>query len=141
MEERKADRLESRASLLEDLGFDLRRVARDSVSCRGIPAPLASASPEALVAALADALASVDVGDQAPGRLPAVLDAVLEHCDLTAGWSWDQAVMNELLRDLERLEDASRGRAGEVIWRQLEADDIAALLVDGRRPDHDVRVT
>jgi DNA mismatch repair protein MutL len=153
VDERRADRLESSASLLESLGFDVRRVARDSVSCRGIPAPLANASPEALVVTIADALADAladavadapahaDAGDHAADRLPAVLETVLERCDLTAGWSWERAVMNELLRDLERLENASRGRAGEVIWRQLEADDFAALLAGARHLDHDVPVT
>jgi DNA mismatch repair protein MutL len=141
VEARKADRLENCAPVLENLGFDVRRISRDSVSCRGIPAPLANASPAALVVALADVLTSVGADDESAERHRALLDAVLERCDLTAGWSWDHADMDELLRDLERLEGASRGRAGEIVWRQLEADDIAALLASGRRRDRDARVT
>ena len=40
--------------------------------------------------------------------------------------------MNDLLRQLERLQDASRTRDGDTVWRQLDADDIAALLRGGR---------
>jgi DNA mismatch repair protein MutL len=133
-----ADRLEHQAPLLERLGFDLRRVAPDSVSCRGIPAALASATPETLVAALADALTRVDTGDESPARLTALLDAVLEGCDLTAGWSWDHSVMDELLRELERLEHPSSAKTGERVWRQLDVDDIAALLSHERRVGYDV---
>jgi len=132
VDEAKADLLESRAALLEELGFDLRRVAHACVSCRGVPAPLAAASPQDLVLSVADALGRSDAGAESPGAFPAPLDAVLEQCDLTVGWSWDREAMNDLLRQLERLQDSSRTRAGETIWRQLSADDIAALLA-GRR--------
>ncbi len=132
VDESKADLLESRAALLEELGFDLRRVAHDCVSCRGVPAPLAAASPRDLVLSVADALGGVDPGVGTPGAFPAPLEAVLEHCDLTAGWSWDRETMNDLLRQLERLQDSVETRAAETIWRQLSADDIAALLA-GRR--------
>ncbi len=128
-----ADALEGRAPVLERLGFDLRRVAPESVSCRGIPAALAGASPEALVTALADALARTDSLDESPAGLAALLDLVLERCDLTAGWSWDRAVMAELLRDLEQLDAAAFTGRGERVWRALDAEDIAALLAEERR--------
>ncbi len=43
--------------------------------------------------------------------------------------------MDELLRDLERLEDAGRLRSRDRIWRQLESDEIAIWL------DGDARLT
>ena len=132
VDESKADLLESRAALLEQLGFDLRRVAHACISCRGVPAPLAAASPQDLVLCVANALGRSDAGVGSAGAFPALLDAVLEQCDLTVGWSWDREAMNDLLRQLERLQDSSQSRAGETIWRQLSADDIAALLA-GRR--------
>jgi DNA mismatch repair protein MutL len=133
VEERQADLLESRLPFLERLGFDLRRVAPESVSCRGIPAPLAAASPRELVLAIASSLAAdVGDGDASAGETAALFDAVLARCDLTAAWSWDHDSMNDLLRQLERLQDASRTRDGDTVWRQLDADDIAALLRGGR---------
>ena len=137
VDESAAERLDGQSEHLQALGFDVRRVALDSVSCRGIPAPLAGVSPKELIHTLADALLRADAGVENQGRLPAVLDAVVEHCDLTATWSWDRAAMNELLRDLERIEDASEQQSGQLIWRQLEADDIAALLVRGRSFEHE----
>jgi DNA mismatch repair ATPase MutL len=132
VDESQADLLESRAALLEELGFDLRRVAHACISCRGVPAPLAAASPQELVLSVANALGRTDLGAASPGAFPALFDAVLEQCDLTAGWSWDREAMNDLLRQLERLQDSFQTRAGEAIWRQLSADDIAALLADRR---------
>ena len=128
VDEQQADLLESRAAFLENLGIDLRRVAHATISCRRIPAPLAAALPQDLVLSVADALGRTDPSVESPGAFPAVLDAVLEQCDLTAGWSWDRDAMNDLLRQLERLRDSSKTQAGEPIWRQLSADDLAALL-------------
>ncbi len=128
VDEATADLLESRAAYLDKLGFDLRRVAHASVSCRGIPAPLAAASPQDLVLCVAEALTAGAPDLDSPGEFPALLDAVLEKCDLTAAWVWDRDAMNDLLRQLERLPDASHAQGGEPIWRQLSAGDLAALF-------------
>jgi hypothetical protein len=40
--------------------------------------------------------------------------------------------MNELLRDLERLDMACESKTGNAIWRQLNAEDMAEFL-DGQR--------
>jgi DNA mismatch repair ATPase MutL len=133
VDEPKADLLESQAPLLERLGFDLRRVTDAGISCRGVPAALAGASPHELVACAANALTRSNPNLDSSKSLPAVLDAVLEQCDLTAGWEWDRDTMNDLLRQLERLEIASHSEDNEPIWRQLSAEDLAALL-EGRRP-------
>jgi DNA mismatch repair ATPase MutL len=138
--ESQADLLEGREALLERLGFDFRRVAQTSVSCRGVPAPLATAAPQELVLCVADALANTqadtladtlahsDPAVESTHDFPALLDAVLEKCDLTAGWSWDRDTMNDLLRQLERLQAASHMQESESIWCQLGAEDMAALL-------------
>lgn len=133
VDERQAELLESQAPLLEKLGFDLRRVAATSVSCRAVPAPLTAASPQELVICAADALTRCDPSFECSRALPALLDAVLEQCDLTAGWSWDRDTMNDLLRQLERLQIASHIEQSETIWRQLSARDLAGLL-ERRRP-------
>ncbi len=52
---------------------------------------------------------------------------------MTVGWSWDRAVMAELLRDLEQLDAAAFTGRGERVWRALDAEDIAALLAEERR--------
>jgi len=126
--EGKADLLESRAPLLEKLGFDLRRVAPESVSCRGIPALLATASPEQLVNAVADALDNEAPGLDSTDASLRLFDAVLGQCDLTAAWSWDRDAMDDLLRQLERQQIPSHGQNGQAVWRQLSAADIAGLL-------------
>jgi DNA mismatch repair protein MutL len=129
VDERQADLLESRLPYLESAGFDLRRVAPAAISCRGIPAPLAAASPPDLVLAIASFLAAAPVeGEGSPAEIAALFDSVLARCDLTAAWAWDHDSMNDLLRQLERLPDASR----EEVWRQLDADDMAALFRGGR---------
>lgn len=128
MDEASAERIERREQWLAGLGFDLRRVAPASVSCRGIPTPLASAPPRELVLCVADALARGGADSPSPGGLPMLLDAVLERCDLTAGWSWEREAMNDLLRQLERLQPEPDAAAGAGIWRQLGAEDLAALL-------------
>jgi DNA mismatch repair protein MutL len=134
VDEATADLLESRAAYLDKLGFDLRRVAHACVSCRGIPAPLAAASPQDLVLCAADALGAGAPKREVAGEFPALLDAVLDKCDLTAGWVWDRDAMNDLLRQLERLPEASHAQGGETIWRQLSAGDCAALFAHGAAP-------
>jgi DNA mismatch repair protein MutL len=128
IDEAKADLLESRGAFLDKLGFDLRRVAPESVSCRGIPTALATALPEKLVFSVADALTAEGLRLESPDARSALFDAVLGECDLTAGWSWDRDAMDDLLRQLERYQVASRVHGGEAVWRQLSGDDIAALL-------------
>ena len=134
VDEATADLLESRAAYLDKLGFDLRRVAHACVSCRGIPAPLAAASPQDLVLCAADALSADAPKRDVAGEFPALLDAVVEKCDLTAGWVWDRDAMNDLLRQLERLPEASHAQGGETIWRQLSAGDLAPLFAHGAAP-------
>ena len=79
----------------------------------------------------ADALSRMDPSLDSANASSALLDALLEACDLTVGWPWDHDAMNDLLRQLERLQIASQVQEGEIIWRQIDADDICALL--GRR--------
>ncbi len=134
VDEATADLLESRAAYLDKLGFDLRRVAHACVSCRGIPAPLAAASPQDLVLCAADALSAGAPKREVAGEFPALLEAVLDKCDLTAGWVWDRDAMNDLLRQLERLPEASHAHGGETIWRQLSAGDFAPLFAHGAAP-------
>ena len=134
VDEATADLLESRAAYLDKLGFDLRRVAHACVSCRGIPAPLAAASPQDLVLCAADALSAGAPKRDVAGEFPALLDAVLDKCDLTAGWVWDRDAMNDLLRQLERLPEASHAHGAETIWRQLSAGDLAPLFAHGAAP-------
>ena len=128
VDEERADLLESHGALLEKLGFDLRRVAPESISCRAIPAVLATALPEQLVNAIGDALRHEAPGPDSRDGSLRLLHAVLEQCDLTAAWSWDRDAMDDLLRQLERQQIAPRGHNGQAVWRQLSADDIAGLL-------------
>jgi len=136
MNVQRADTLEACSEHLEALGFDLRRVAPEDVSCRGVPAPLANALPETLVAALCDALVDVPAGEAHGGSdrqaaLP-LFEAILERCDLTRNRSWDHASMNALLRDMERLEHGARPPSQDRIWRALRGDDIVDWLASGR---------
>ena len=128
IDEAKADLLEDRAAFLEGLGFDLRRVAPESVSCRGIPAALATALPERLVFSVADGLSLEELRLESPDAPSVLFDAVLGQCDLSAVWPWDRDAMDDLLRQLERYQVASQMHGGEAVWRQLSGDDIAALL-------------
>ena len=128
IDEAKADLLESRGAFLDKFGFDLRRVAPESVSCRGIPAALATVLPGQLVLSVADALTGDGLRLESPDASSVLFDAVLEQCDLTAAWAWDRDAMGDLLRALERHQVASRATGGEAVWRQLSADDIADLL-------------
>jgi DNA mismatch repair protein MutL len=128
MDESSAERLEQAARWLEGLGFDLRRVSPTAVSCRGIPPPLASVAPGELVLCVAEALARGGADARSPRGLPLLLEAVLEQCDLTAGWSWERDTMNDLLRQLERLPAQPDAAEDASVWRQLGAEDMAALL-------------
>ena len=128
VDEVKADLLESHGAFLERLGFDLRRVAPGSVSCRGIPTLLATALPEQLVSSIAEALTRESPRRESTAAALRLFDDLLQACDLTAAWSWDRDAMDDLLRQLERQQVPSQGQQGEAIWRQLSADDIAGLL-------------
>ena len=128
IDEARANLLESRGAFLDKLGFDLRRVAPESVSCRGIPTVLATALPETLVFSVADALTVEGLRLESTHAPSVLFDAVIGQCDLTAAWSWDREAMDDLLRQLERYQVAPRVQGGEAVWRQLGGDDIAALL-------------
>ena len=150
LDRRRADRLEAQAERLEGLGFDVRRVAPQAISCRGVPAPLAEAAPGELMTALADVLADVaaDVPAEAPGAehdgALALFEAILERIDLTCGRSRDHASMKALLEDLERLEQGARPPSRDRVWRTITAEDVARWLATGRAaapgaPERDAR--
>jgi DNA mismatch repair protein MutL len=128
VDENQADLLEGSAASLEALGIDLRRVARTSISCRGVPAPLAGVSPQELVLCLADAVARGAAQHAPSGGLAPLLDVVIRQCDLSAGWSWQHDTMNDLLRRMERFELGPHAQDGDAVWSQLNAEDMAALL-------------
>jgi DNA mismatch repair protein MutL len=134
-----ADRMESAAALLERLGFDIRRVAVATVSCRRVPVALAGASPQALLSALATALAGRSAHVEGPGAgddlsiARDLLADTLEGTDLGKEWCRSPDTMNAMLRQLEdhglHGDDAWPG----LVWALLGTEDMASLLAGRRR--------
>jgi DNA mismatch repair protein MutL len=127
------DRLEEHASALARLGLSLERFGPAAVLVRSVPAALGRSSVQALVADIADDLASngpaVDGGALVLGeRLDHVLATMACHGSVRAGRTLSVAEMNALLREMERTPRSGQCNHGRPTWVKLAHGDIEKLF-------------
>jgi DNA mismatch repair protein MutL len=127
------DRLEEHAPALARLGLSLERFGPAAVLVRSVPAALGRSSVQALVADIADDLASngpaIDGGALVLGeRLDHVLATMACHGSVRAGRMLSVAEMNALLREMERTPRSGQCNHGRPTWVKLAHGDIEKLF-------------
>ena len=120
---------EENEGLVGSLGIAADVSGPESVTIRGLPAPLAGADPALLLDEVLDEI------EEARGRIETVVEKVLArmacHASVRAGDSLDAAEGRALLSDLDRVDWADHCPHGRPVWFEIPRSEIERKL--GRR--------
>ncbi len=130
--EKEAQLVEDEAGTFQTLGFEVDRVAQESVRLRQVPVLLASGDAETL---LRDVLADLLVhghSDRIRQAMHDVLSTMACHGSVRANRRLTEAEMNALLRDMEQTERSGQCNHGRPTWIQLSLAELDKLFMRGQ---------
>lgn len=120
------------ATLFTSLGFELQRIAPETLVVREIPTLLCSADIEMLIR---DVLADINTyGDslRVEQKINEVLATMACHGSVRANRALTLPEMNGLLRDMERTERSGQCNHGRPTWTQMSMAELDKLFLRGR---------
>jgi DNA mismatch repair protein MutL len=126
-----AGRLAEAAPALARLGLEIEPFGPGAILVRALPAVLGTADPRPLLRDIAAELAETEESTALDQKLDAVLARMACHGSIRAGRRMNQAEMNALLRQMERVPRAATCSHGRPTFLKMSRAEIETLF--GRR--------
>jgi DNA mismatch repair protein MutL len=129
---KEAQLVEDQAGLFNELGFEIDRVAEESIKLRQLPVILSNSDVETL---LRDVLADLLTHGSSTRVLQAIneiLSTMACHGSIRANRKLTIEEMNALLRDMEVTERSGQCNHGRPTWIQLSIAELDKLFMRGR---------
>jgi len=130
--QKEATLAEEFSEVFSSLGFDIQRIAPETIVVREVPTLLSSADIETLVR---DVLADINTYGESvrvQERLNEVLSTMACHGSVRANRVLTLPEMNALLRDMERTERSGQCNHGRPTWTQMSMVELDKLFLRGR---------
>ncbi len=129
---REVQALETHASDLGRLGFELDLAGPERVLVRAVPSLLAQSDPLGLVRDLLADLAELGQSQRVEAAIDALLSTIACHGSVRANRRLNIDEMNRLLRDMERTERSDQCNHGRPTWVELDMKSLDRLFLRGQ---------
>lgn len=130
--QKEADFAEAYGEELARLGFQLERMAAESLVIRQIPSLLKDGNSEQLVRDVLSDLIAMGSSDRIQAQQDELLGTMACHGAVRANRQLTLAEMNGLLRDMERTERSGQCNHGRPTWTQLDMSALDKLFMRGQ---------
>lgn len=129
---REAQLVEDSASVFRSLGFEVDRVAQESIKVRQVPVMLSGGDIETLLRDVLSDLLSHGVTQRIEESMNEILSTMACHNSVRANRKLTIEEMNALLRDMEITQRSGQCNHGRPTWVQLTVAELDRLFMRGR---------
>jgi len=130
--QKEADVAEEFSEVFHQLGFELDRIAPETLVVRQVPALLRNADAEKLVRDVLADLIEYGSTQRIREEMNAVLSTMACHGSVRANRKLSIEEMNSLLRDMERTERSGQCNHGRPTWVQMNVNELDKLFLRGQ---------
>ncbi len=129
---KEAQLVEDNAEIFTQLGFEVDRVADESIKLRQIPVILSNSDVETLLRDVLSDLLIHGSSSRIQNETNEILSTMACHGSVRANRKLTIEEMNALLRDMEITERSGQCNHGRPTWIQLTIDELDKLFMRGR---------
>jgi len=129
---KEAQLVEDKSELFTQLGFEVDRVADESIKCRQIPVSLSSSDVESLLRDVLSDLVLHGSSTRVEEAVNELLSTMACHGSIRANRKLTIEEMNALLRDMEITERSGQCNHGRPTWVQMTIAELDKLFMRGR---------
>ena len=129
---KEAQMVEDQAEVFNELGFEIDRVAEESIKLRQLPIVLSSSDVETLLRDVLSDLITHGSSTRIQQAINEILSTMACHGSIRANRKLTIEEMNALLRDMEITERSGQCNHGRPTWIQLSIAELDKLFMRGR---------
>lgn len=129
---KEAQLVEDQSELFSELGFEVDRVADESIKVRQIPVVLSSSDVETLLRDVLSDILAHGSSSRIEREQNEILSTMACHGSIRANRKLTLEEMNALLRDMEVTERSGQCNHGRPTWIQLTITELDKLFMRGR---------
>ncbi|HEB82098.1 MAG TPA: DNA mismatch repair endonuclease MutL, partial [Gammaproteobacteria bacterium] len=129
---REAQLVEEQGELFAQLGFEIDRIAEESIKLRQVPVILAGSDVETLVRDVLSDLLAHGSSNRVEQQINEILSTMACHGSIRANRKLTIEEMNALLRDMEITERSGQCNHGRPTWIQLSIAELDKLFMRGQ---------